>query len=221
MLRFLGILFLLAIVVAGGIWYSAQSLPAWYDDNVDQQTRIIEQLDKEVARSGARGFLGGKLAEVLAGRLRLNDAEFNALVLASLQADPDGRKVLAVSDAVNASITPNGIELAAVINLDKVERIDPNARRAVEKVNRMFPFLDHSRVAVAIIGTPVARNGQLGIKDDFSLRVGAIPISNSSLRQLGANVERANHESLDLKYLRVKSVTLRSGELELGVTPSF
>ena len=130
-------------------------------------------------------------------------------------------KLLAVSDAVNANITENGIELAAVINLDKVEKIDANARRGVEKVNRMFPFLNDSRVAVAIIGTPIARNGRLGIKDDFSLRVGAIPISNSSLRQLGADVERANRESLDLKYLSVNSVTLRNGEIELGVTPSF
>jgi hypothetical protein len=221
MFRILGILILLAALVAGGLWFSAQSLPSWYDDSVDQQTSAAEQLNQEISRSGAGNFLGGKLADVLSGRLRLNDAEFNALFLASLQADKDGRKLLAVSDAVNANITENGIELAAVINLDKVEKIDANARRGVEKANRMFPFLNDSRVAVAIIGTPIARNGRLGIKDDFSLRVGAIPISNSSLRQLGADVERANRESLDLKYLSVNSVTLRNGEIELGVTPSF
>ena len=221
MFRILGILILLAALVAGGLWFSAQSLPSWYDDSVDQQARAAEQLNQEISRSGAGNFLSGKLADVLSGRLRLNDAEFNALFVASLQADKDGRKLLAVSDAVNAKITEGGIELAAVINLDKVEKIDANARRGVEKVNRMFPFLNDSRVAVAIIGTPVARNGRLGIMDDFSLRVGAIPISNSSLRQLGADVERANRESLDLKYLLVNSVTLRNGEIELGVSPSF
>jgi hypothetical protein len=221
MLRFIGVLLILVILGAGGLWLSAQSLPSWYEEGVDHQARTTEQLSTQISRSGAGQFLGGKLSDVLSGRLRLNDAEFNALFLTSLQANADGRKLLSVSDAVNASITRDGIELAAVINLDKVEKIDANARRAVEKVNRLFPFLDNERVAVAIIGTPVARNGQLGIKDDFSLRVGAIPISNSSLRQLGANVERANSESLDLRYLRVNSVSLNDGELELGVIPSF
>ena len=91
MFRILGILILLAALVAGGLWFSAQSLPSWYDDSVDQQTSAAEQLNQEISRSGAGNFLGGKLADVLSGRLRLNDAEFNALFLASLQADKDGQ----------------------------------------------------------------------------------------------------------------------------------
>ncbi len=221
MLRFLGVVFIVLLLIAGGLWFSAQSLPNWFDEDTDQQARVTQDLSDQISRSGGREFLGNKLAEILSGRLSLNEAEFNALLLASLQADKDGRKLLAVSDGVNATINPNGIEVSAVINLDKLGEVDAKARDAVEKVNRLLPFLNDSRVAVALIGTPVARNGELGIKDDFSLRVGAIPISNSALRQLGAKVERANQESLDLKYLTVNSVALRSGELALGVTPRF
>ena len=220
-MRFLFYFILLAGVIAGGVWYSAQSLPDWYEDGVDKNAQVANDLTKQIESTGVGGFLGGKLTQVLSGQLTLNETEFNALLIASLQADSDGRKLLAVSDAVNATITEHGIELGAVINLHKVEQVSPSARRSVEKVNRIFPFLDQSRVAVALHGTPVARDGRLGIKDNFSLKVGAIPISNDSLRQLGADVERANRESLNLRYLNVKSVALASGELRLGVSPRF
>ena len=219
MFRFLFIILVLAVAIGAGLWYQAQSLPSWYDEDVGSNSKITTDLSKQIRAGGAASFLSGKLSQVLSGRLSLNETEFNALLLASLQADEDGRKLLAVSDAINATITDSGIELGAVINLNKVEKISASARRNVENVNKIFPFLDQSRVAVALIATPVARNGRLGIKDDFSMRVGAIPISNDSLRQLGADVERANYESLDLKYLSVNSITLNDGELLLGVTP--
>ncbi|MEO0368029.1 MAG: hypothetical protein AAF197_04495 [Pseudomonadota bacterium] len=218
MFKFFVILLLLVILVAGGIWFSAQSLPGWYEED-EPAVSASERLSQQVQQQGVGGFLGSKLSQILGGKLVLNETEFNALLMASLRADKDGQKLLAVSDAVNATIHPTGIEIGAVINLNKVEKIDARARETVEKVNQIFPFLNKSRVAVALIGMPVARNGELGVKDDFSVKVGAIPISNDSLRQLGANVERANYESLDLKYLRVKSVSLRDGEIELSVTP--
>lgn len=219
MLRFLFFALLFIALAGGGIWYYAQSLPSWYEEGVDSSAKVSSDLSAQIKQSGGGNFLAGKLTQIFTGELTLNETEFNALLLASLQADEDGRKLIAVSDAIHATITENGLELGAVINLNKVEKISASARRNVEKVNKIFPFLDQSRVAVALIGTPVARNGQLGIKDDFSLRVGAIPISNDSLRQLGADVERANRESLNLRYLTVNAVQLAKGEMRLGVTP--
>lgn len=221
MFRILSIVIALALVVGAYAWYSAQSLPAWFDDSQSQEDKVAERLSEQIKGEGVGQFLGSKVGDILTGKLELSEAEFNALFLASLKLDEDGRKLLAVSDGVNAIMHHDHIELGAIINLDKVEEINPKARKAVEKVNRIFPFLKDSRVALTVFGTPVVRNGQIGIKDDFHIKVGAIPISNDSLRQLGAKVERANTSNLSLRYLTVNSVGLEPGKITLGVLPRF
>jgi len=220
-LRISVIVVLLAVCAGGYFWYSAQSLPNWYNDQQTQETQLIEQLSDDIKKQGVAKFLGSKFADVMNGKVVFSEPEFNALLLASLKSDADGQKLLAVSDAVKAILHEDHIELGAIINLDKVEQIDPKARDGVEKVNKLFPFLDNSRVAVSVFGNPLARNGDVGIKDDFHIKVGVIPISNSSLKQLGAPVERANSTNLTLKYLSVQSVSLKRGEITLGVLPRF
>lgn len=221
MLRFLSIVVVLALAAGAYAWYSAQSLPAWYNDGQSQEEQVAERLSEKIKNEGVGSFLGSKVGDILTGKLELSETEFNALFLASLKLDEDGRKLLAVSDGVNAIMHDDHIELGAIINLDKVEEINPKARRSVEKVNRIFPFLKDSRVAVTVFGTPVARDGKIGIQDDFHIKVGAIPISNDSLRQLGAKVERANTSNLNLRYLSVNSIGLEKGKITLGVLPRF
>jgi hypothetical protein len=186
-----------------------------------QQDEAFKALSEKIEKQGVSKFLGNKVEQVLNGKVTFSEDEFNAIMLASLEADEDGRKLLAVSDAVKAFINKDELELSAIINLDKVEKIDPKARKAVEKLDRIFPFLNDSRVALTVYGTPIVRNGNLAIRDDFHIKVGAIPISNSSLRQLGAKVERANTTELPLKYLSVSNITLNDGEIELSVLPRF
>lgn len=219
MLRFISIALCLAIGAGAYAWYSAQSLPAWFDDSESQADQVANRLSEQIKNEGVGSFLGSKVGDILSGKLELSETEFNALFLASLKLDQDGRKLLAVSDGVKAIVHDDHIELGAIINLDKVEKIDPKARKSVEKVNRLFPFLSDSRVAVSVFGTPVVRNGRIGIKDDFHIKVGAIPISNDSLRQLGAKVERANTSNLNLRYLTVSSIGLEKGKIILGVVP--
>ncbi|MFT6098317.1 MAG: hypothetical protein ACJAYF_000853 [Arenicella sp.] len=221
MLRFLAFLFLLAIAVTGYVWYSAQSLPKWVSQESSQQDQAVEALSQKIEKQGISKFLGNKVDQVLNGKVTFSEVEFNAIMLASLEADEDGQKLLAVSDAVKAFINKDQLELSAIINLDKVEKIDPKARKAVEKLDRIFPFLNNSRVALTVYGTPIVRNGNLAIKDDFHIKVGAIPISNSSLRQLGAKVERANTTDLAIKYLSISNITLIDGQVELAVLPRF
>ncbi|MFT5573942.1 MAG: hypothetical protein ACI9FR_002878 [Cryomorphaceae bacterium] len=221
MIRFISIALLLVAAIAGYFWYSAQSLPSWFDDTQTQEEQLSEQLSEQIKREGVGSFLGSKVSDILGGKLELTETEFNALFLASLKLDEDGRKLLAVSDAIKAIIHQDHIELGAVINLDKVEKVDPKVRKAVEKVNRLFPFLNDSRVALTVYGTPVVRDGKIGIKDDFHIKVGAIPISNDSLRQLGAKVERANTSNLNLTHLSVSSLVMQDGKITLGVLPRF
>ncbi|MBL4674473.1 MAG: hypothetical protein JKX81_19585 [Arenicella sp.] len=221
MLRFFAFLFLLVIAIAGYAWYSAQSLPKWYSQKSSQQDQAAKALSQEIEKQGVSKFLGNKVEQILNGKVTFNEVEFNAIMLASLKSDEDGQKLLAVSDAVKAFINKDQLELSVIINLDKVEKINPKARKAIEKLDRIFPFLNDSRVAVTVYGTPIVRNGNLAIKDDFHIKVGAIPISNSSLRQLGAKVERANTTDLPLKYLSISKITLIDGQVELAVLPRF
>jgi len=221
MLRILAFLLLIIIAVAGYAWYSAQSLPSWFNEETSQEDQAAEALSLKIKQQGVSKFLGNKVGQVLNGKVIFSEVEFNAIMLASLKADENGQKLLAVSDAVKAFINEGELEISSIINLDKVEKIDPKARKAVEKFDRIFPFLNDSRVAVTLYGTPIARNGNIAIKDDFHIKVGAIPISNSSLRQLGAEVERANTTDLPIKYLSISDITLREGEIELAVLPRF
>lgn len=221
MLRFVAFLFLFMATIAGYVWYSAQSLPSWFDVNVSQEERAIEELSEQIKHQGVSEFLGSKVGDVLTGKITFSDADFNAILLASLKDDEDGQKLLAVSDAVKVFIHEEHIELTAIINLDKVEKVDPKVRKAIERFDRIFPFLENSRVALTVYGTPTVRNGNLAIKDDFHIKVGAIPISNDSLRQLGAKVERANTIDLPIKFLTIQSVFLLKDHIELGVLPRF
>ena len=221
MLRIVAFLFLLIIAIAGYAWYSAQSLPSWFNDQTSQEDQATQDLSEKIKRQGVSNFLGSKVGQVLNGKVTFSEVEFNAIMLASLKSDEDGRKLLAVSDGVKAFINDDQLELSAIINLEKVEKIDPKARKAVERLDRIFPFLNNSRVAVTVYGTPIARNGNIAIKDDFHIKVGAIPISNNSLRQLGAKVERANTTDLPIKYLSISDIVLRDGEIELAVLPRF
>jgi len=221
MFKFISVILVVLLIAAGLAWYSAQSLPNWFDESVSQEDKTIEQLSEDIKRQGVAKFLGTKITDVMDGSVTFDETEFNAILLASLKSDEDGQKLLSVSDAVKAFINKDEIELTAIINLDKLEKVEPKARDAVEKFDRIFPFLNDSRVALTVYGTPVARNGNIAIRDDFHIKVGAIPISNDSLRSLGAKVERANSTDLALKYLSVKSIQLDKKQIELEVLPRF
>ena len=123
MLRILSIIVVLAILVGGYAWYSAQSLPAWFDDSTNHQDQVAERLSEKIKKEGVGSFLGSKVGDILTGKLELSETEFNALFLASLKLNEDGQKLLAVSDGVNAIVHDDHIELGAIINLDKVEEI--------------------------------------------------------------------------------------------------
>ncbi len=219
MFKFISVaLLLIALAVAAG-FYSMQRLPSWFDGQANAEQQAVDALSEQIRKQGVEAFLGSKLRDILSGQVVFNEAEFNAILLASLKVNEDGRRLLQVSDGIHATLNDQEIEIAAVINLDKVEQVSPDARKAVERFDRLFFFLDESRLALSVYGTPVIRQGQLGIKDDFHIKVGAIPISNSTLKQLGVEVERANEANLALRLLSLKSVQMNQGEIRFGVRP--
>lgn len=214
-------IFFIIIAAAIGAWYSMQSLPNWAEKDAPHAQSTIDELSERIRSKGIANFLGNKAGDILKGEVSFDNVEFNAILLASLKSDEDGRKLLSVSDSVRAFIKADQLQITAIINLDKLERVEPKARKAVEKFDRFFPFLKDSRLALTVYATPLARNNQLAVKDDFHIKVGAIPISNDSLRALGVKVERANSTELAIKYLSVKSVALEKNLIKLGVLPRF
>ena len=173
------------------------------------------------AESRERQLAQAESAQVQSGNIVLSEAEFNALFLASLEADERGRLLLSVSDGLKVVLNEGEVEISAVINMDKVEQIDPQAREVVESINAIFPFLDNSTMSVSVFGEPVARNGQIGIKDTFSAKIGILPLPNGALRSIGIDVDRANTENLSLENLTINSVTLTQGQISFEVAPKL
>jgi len=219
MFKFIVIAVLVLVVLAGGAFYSMQRLPSWFDETASAEQQAIGALSEQIQQQGVEAFLGNKLTSIVRGEVVFSEAEFNALLLASLQLDEDGRRLLQVTDGIHATLNPDQVELSAVFNLDKVEQVSPKARKEVERFDRLFFFLDDSRLALSVYGTPVVRRGKIGIQDDFHIKVGAIPVTNSTLRQLGIEVERANEANLALRLLRLKSVELSNGQIRFAVRP--
>ena len=146
----------------------------------------------------------------------LTEAEFNELFLTSLANDFNGVKLLSVSDAIDVKLFADRIEVSAIIKLEKVERLSPKARATVEKFDTLFFFLDKNQMNIKVIGEPVARNGSLGIRDNFSVELGPIPLSNDMLRQFGLDVQRVNHKNLRLKGLYTHAIRLSEGRADLA-----
>lgn len=221
MLRFVLILFVVIAVLLGSAWYSSQTLPDWYQQDVSQQEKLVEELSEQINSEGVATFLSNKFSDVISGQLTLSEVEFNALLISSLQSSQDGRRVLAVSDAVKANLNDGEVEVGAVIDLEKVAKISQKARDAVDKLNKALPLLDQSKMFLSVAGQPIARNGEIAFDENFSVKIGAIPISSKLLEQMGVPVHKATESSLPLQYITIKSIALTEDEVVLEVRPRF
>lgn len=221
MIRFILLLLVVVVAAIGIAWYSAQTLPSWYQQQGSKQTQTVERLVNKINREGVGSFLGDKFADVMNGQLVLSEVEFNALLLSSLQSNRDGRRVLEVSDAVNAQIRNGELEVGVVIDLNKVAAINNKTRKTVEDVVKALPLLDQSKVFMSVTGLPIARNGNIAFDSDFSINIGSIPVSSSLLAKLGVPIHKTTETSFPLKYVAVKSITLVDDEIVLGVFPKF
>jgi len=187
----------------------------------DKYGQVINPPKQNTPQQAEHNSSVAGVANVPNRKVVLNEAEFNAMMLTGLKLDQDGQRLLEVSDKIEAFIKPDQLEINAVINLEKLGNVDPVARQSVEKFDSIFPFLNGSSMNVTVYGTPIMRNGNIAIKDDFHLKVGAIPFSNGLLRQLGVDVELANTKELATSPLSISDITLRDGEIELEMLPGY
>ena len=221
MKRIIFLFFLIIVVVFGAAWYSSQSLPSWYQQDVSQQEKLVEDLAQQINSKGIGEFLSSKIVDVMKGQLVLSEVEFNALLISGLQSSDDGRRVMAVSDAIKAQLGDGDVEIGAVIDLEKVAQMNDDTRQAVENLSKALPLLNQSKIFLSVTGQPFAHNGEIRFGEDFSVKIGAMPISSKLLAQLGVPVHKASESSLPLKYMSVKSIALRKGEVLLEVQPKF
>ena len=147
--------------------------------------------------------------------LSFSNEEFTDLLIRSLENDQNGLLLLSVSDSFTANINAETLSLSAVINLNKLEKISLETRQNIERFDKLFFFLDGENLNLTVIGEPVVRNGLIGIKDSFSVKIGPLPLPNNALRQFGVQVERANTTNLKLKDIIVQSIELEEGSITL------
>ena len=221
MFRFIFLLLLVLLGAVAFLWFGSKSTPDWMAEEGAQEKATVNRLSAQIQQQGVANFLGEKFADVMRGEVVLNEDEFNALLQASLVSHKDGRRLLRVSDVVRARLSPNQLEIGAMINLAKVRQEGPKARKALEEALAVLPFDPGDSVFVAVRGEPTARNGNLGVKQDVSLQLGAVPISAGFLRSLGVETERLERESVPLSLLRIKSVKAEAGQIRFGVSPKF
>ena len=220
-MRFL-VLFIVMIVGGGAVaWYSSQSLPSWYQPESDQQQQLVDNLSQQISQQGVSNFLDKKVSGVLNGQLELSENEFNALLLASLKSSEDGRKLLSVSDAINVQLEDEELQLGVVVDLNKIAGLDAKAKDAVNRLEELLPFLNNAKLSLGVRGKPVARDGEIGFADNFSVRIGALPISSSLLEQLGVSTHKVSQATLPIKHIKVKSINIEPDKIMLGVTPQF
>lgn len=216
MIRFLIVILLVAVGLLTYGWFSAQSLPSWYDEG--QPTHTTQMLLRDVEKRGLANVFGNKLAGILIGEVVFNEPEFNALVLTSLRANTDGRRLLAVSDGINIDLQDNQIEVGAILNVEKLARYEPKAKKAIEQALQFLPMIQNNGlIAVAIKGRPIARNGELAIGNDVSVAIGSFPISNGVLKTLGVKTHKISQESLRLKAIRIDSVYASKNQIKFGI----
>ena len=221
MFKFLLFLILIVGGVLAFLWFGSQSLPGWYEEESTTNQKQVAALVNKIEREGTAQFLGDKFADVMRGKVVLDEDEFNALLLASLARHKDGRRLLQVSDVVRADLRAGEIELAAIIDLEKVQEIEPKARKTLREVRDYLPFALDEKVFVAITAEPVARNGGVGVSENISLQIGAVPISATFLRRAGVPIDRLKREFVPLRNLNIQDIQTRDGELELRVLPKF
>lgn len=221
MIRFILLLLLLLALLGGAILFSALRIPADLAESGTRQQNQVSALTAKIEQQGVPKFLGDKFADVLSGEVRLDEAEFNALLLASLRDHPDGRRLLAVSDVVYAELKNQRIEVGAVINFAKVKKADARSREAIQRLLKVLPFAADETIYLAVEAQPIVREGGLAISDNLSLRVGSIPIPNALLVRAGLPLHKVEEESLALRRLALKSVTTRKNEIIFGVRPKF
>lgn len=216
-------LLILVLVLVGvsfyGI-YSARALPDWFDESKADADFANESINKQLNKGGV-DFLAQKSLDILRGNVAFDEDEFNALLMVSLKADADGRKLLSVSDGVRAFLRDGEIEISAVINMNKLEKVEPKARSFVDKFDKLFWIIEDGRIAVSLYGTPVVRRGGIGVQTDFHVKVGEIAFSNDTLRSLKVPVERAKRTQIAVKYLTLKSVNVKHQKIHFGVQPRF
>ncbi len=222
MFRVLLFVILCIAAILGIGWFKATSLPDWYDEQVIQGANDpVEQLTKIIQSQGIEAFFSNKLSDLLAGKLILNEDEFNALILSSLANDERGRELLTTSDIVRAQINENQLEIGAVVDMNKLKNQSASIKNRVDQLANILPALDQSKVYLAIAGQPVARNGELAFADDLAVKIGDLSIPNSLLAQADVSTRELQQQSLKITYLKINEINLNSNNIELAVRPSF
>ena len=222
MLKFILSLVLLIVAGLGFCWINATKLPEWYQPGeIDNANDPVAEFSRIIQKQGLEAFFKDKLSDLLAGKLRLNEEEFNALVLTSLVADDDGRLLLSVSDALKTHVDQSNLEIGSVVNLNELKAQHQDLVEKAPELVELMTILNQDKVYLAIKGQPLAINGELALAENLSLKIGSLSIPNSLLGVLGMSVEKLQQQTIKLKNLFIKDIELTDKQIDMAVRPTF
>ena len=221
----LRVIFFLVLIIAAGLgfcWVNATKLPQWYEASaVNNATDPVAEFSRIIQKQGIEVFFKDKLSDLLAGKLRLNEEEFNALVLTSLVADDGGRLLLSVSDVLKTHVDQGNLEIGSVININKVKTQHRELVKKVPEFVEILTMLNTEKVYLAIEGQPLAIDGNLAFGENLSVKIGSLSIPNSLLSVLGMSVNKLQQQTIKLKNLFIKDIELSDKQIDMVVRPTF
>lgn len=153
-------------------------------------------------------FLTRQSSGLANGKLELTEAEFNSLVKVALSLNPDGQKLLAISERIISHYHTDSVEIGAVINLDKVRQIDQNLHQTIQKFKRDYPFMAKKYIYLAVKAKPVAKNGRIVLAQNMAMKLGKLPIPAPLLNLTHIDMEQVQQMSLSIRKLHISDVSV-------------
>lgn len=158
---------------------------------------------------------------VATGRLTLDEAELNALLMKSLEEHRNGRRLKNAVKGVRVSIEDDRLELGVVANLADLAAASENRREAagIQRLARVAPWLSERDFYLGLARPPRVRDGNLIFDRDGELQVGGFTFDVADFAsQLGVSDEELD-QGLDLPIsgLRLDDVGVGDGAVVLSV----
>jgi hypothetical protein len=154
--------------------------------------------------------------------VELDEEDLRNLFIVELAKTPDGRRLLDVSQEVEADVHAGGLRLGLLIDLSRIDgsRLEADQREAVLKAERLLSVFGRSEIVLAIQGMPRAEGGRIAFGSDTEVRLAFMEMTYAEFAQrFGLSDERSDGFSFALRDHRVLGVELLSDSVRLILEP--
>lgn len=214
------VLALVAVSLTAAAWRTA-SVPSWYAPEEPERgpptgasaaDGLGDLLGIDLAGAARAGALVQRLLD--AGRVELDSGQLADLVHTALSGSRDGRVFLDAAGPLQARIGDGELEVGALVDLAELraEEIDDELAAALDHLRSWAPFLAGERF-VGLRGVPTVLDGDLGLADGATLRIGELGLPLELLVPSSEEAPLRRRLTIDLLALRVTRVEVAGNRL--------